>query len=133
MNTPSIIPAKWRTRRRRRAVESPPGPTALTLVFASFDPGLLILRLSLNKPIDVSGMFPGNLQVNDAISGGGGAQWEGVNGALFNPSTVDVEMSEFAAQAYPDTRLNTVGPTGIVAVEGGEAWAGVSDLVLPFP
>jgi len=50
-----------------------------------------------------------------------------------NPSTIDVGMFEIQAQAYPDTRLNAAEPTGIVAVEGGEAWAGVTGLLLPFP
>ena len=134
MNTPSIIPAKRRIRRKRRtAASSSPAPAALTLVSASFDagPGGAILRLTFNKPVDVEGIFPGNLQVDDAVSA---TQWEGQGPVTFvNPSTIDVGMFEIQAQAYPDTRLNALEPTGIVAVEDGEPWAGVSDLLLPFP
>jgi hypothetical protein len=100
------------------------------LVGASFSPVTAILRLSFNKPVDVSGIFPGNLIVDDAASG---AKWEGVGAAMVNPSTVDVEMSELFPQAFADTRLNAQPPTGIVAVDDGGTWPGVTDVPLPFP
>jgi hypothetical protein len=81
--------------------------------------------------VDVEGIFPGNLIVDD---GAGDIQWEGQGPVtLPSPSIVEVGMFEIQAQAYPDTRLNALAPTGIVAVEDGEAWAGVSALLLPFP
>ena len=128
----SITPAKRRRRRRRRAVvSSSPPPLALTLVSASFSAVTTLLRLTFNKPVDVSGIFPGNLIVDD---GEGDIQWEGQGPVTFvNPSTIDVGMFEVQAQAYPDTRLNAAAPTGIVAADGGEAWAGVAGLLLPFP
>src|SRR5688572_19203238 len=124
-----IIPEPKYRRRPRQRPAAPP-PAALALVFASFNPGTAMLRLSFNKPVDVSGIFPGNMQVEDAA---GGAKWEGVGATVIDPSTVDVEMSQFQTQAYPDTRLDAQEPTGIVAAGGGEPWAGVSHLLLPFP
>jgi hypothetical protein len=124
-------PRKPFHRRARAAASVPPPAAALMLVGASFSPVTTILRLSFNKPVDVEGIFPGNLQVNDGASD---IQWEGQGPVtLVDPSTVEVGMFEIQAQAYPDTRLSAAEPTGIVAVEDGEPWAGVADLLLPFP
>jgi hypothetical protein len=69
--------------------------------------------------------------VND---GAGDIQWEGQGSVtLVDPSTVEVGMFEVQAQAFPDTRLSATAPTGIVEADGGEAWPGVSGLLLPFP
>ena len=129
-----ILPAIPIFRRRRQSVRrtppQPAPPAALMLVGASFSAATMILRLTFNKPVDVSGIFPGNLTVNDGVSG---ARWEGVNPTPVDPSTVDVEMSQFAVQAYPDTRLNTIQPTGVVAVDDAQEWPGVVNLLLPFP
>ena len=128
MLTPTPLPFRRRRGRPRRPA---PPPLALALVGASFSDVTTILRLTFNKPVDVSGIFPGNLVVDDGASG---TQWEGQGPVtLVNPSTVEVGMFEVQAQAYPDTRLNAQAPTGIVAVEDGEAWAGISALLLPFP
>jgi hypothetical protein len=133
---PMIVPITNPFRRRKGrprpvAVAAPPAP--LMLIGANFSPVTTILRLTFNKPVNVDDIFPGNLQVNDGVSPGG-IQWEGQGPVTQpTPSVVEVGMFEIQAQAYPDTRLNAAEPTGIVAVEGAEAWAGVADLLLPFP
>lgn len=119
------------TRRKPPAPLPPAPPVALTLVFASFDAGLAILRLGFDRPINISALAAGQLIVNDHDSdtqyGGQGA------GVLIDPTTVDVEVFEIQAMGFPDTRLTTIGPTGIVAVDDGGTWPGVIDLLLPFP
>jgi hypothetical protein len=112
---------------------SPPRPFPLNLILtgASFSGVTTILRLSFNEPVDVSGIFPGNFQVEDGASG---KQWEGQGPViLINSWTVEIGMFEIQAQSYPDTRLNALEPTGIVAVDDAEAWAGVANLLLPSP
>jgi hypothetical protein len=124
-------PRKPFRRRARAADPSPPPPRPLTLVSASFDVGLLILRLGFDRPIDISGLIAGPFVVNDHDTdtqyGGQGS------GVLIDPTTLDVEMTEIQSMGFPDTRLFTTGPTGIVAADDGGTWAGVMDLLLPFP
>ena len=127
MLVPFTPPLRGKHRRTRRKAAA----AALTLAGASFDAGTLVLRLTFNKAVDVTDIFPGNLQVDDAVSG---TQYEGQGMVTQpSPSVVEVVMSEVQAQAYPDTRLRALAPTGIVAVADKEAWAGVSHLLLPFP
>ena len=118
--------------RRARAADAPAAPPApLTLVFASFDPGLLILRLGFDRAINISGLNPGQLFVNDHDTD---TQYTGLGpGALIDPSTADIEMQELQAMGFPDTRLVATSGNGIVAVDDGGTWPGVFDLLLPFP
>ena len=127
MLVPFVPPLRGRRRRTRRKA----APVALTLAAASFDAGTLVLRLTFNKPVDVTDIFPGNLQVDDSVSA---TQYEGQGPVTQpTPSVVEVVMFELQAQAYPDTRLRALAPTGIVAVGDAEAWPGVVNLLLPFP
>ena len=127
-----LFPSSAFRKRRVRTQRKPPAPpVALMLVSASFDAGLVILRLNFDRPINISGLSAGQLIVNDHDTdtqyGGQGA------GMLIDPTTVDVEMTELQSMGFPDTRLTTIGPSGIVAVDDGGTWAGVVDLLLPFP
>jgi hypothetical protein len=109
----------------------PPSAPPLTLVFGSFDPGTLILRLGFHRAIDISALMPNQLFVNDHDTdtqyGGQGS------GVLTDPTSVEVEMTELQALGFPDTRLTATSATGIVAVNDGGTWPGVLDLLLPFP
>jgi hypothetical protein len=109
----------------------PPPPAALTLVFATFDPGLLILRLGFDRAINLSGLVPGQLFVNDHDTD---TQYTGLGpGVLIDPTTADIEMQFLASMGFPDTRLVATSGNGIVAVDDGGTWPGVFDLLLPFP
>ena len=127
---PITLPFRRRKGRPRPAAQTAP-PLPLTLVFASFDAGTLILRLGFDRAIDISGLSPGQLIVDDGPTsteyGGQGA------GVLTDPTSVEVEMAELASLGFPDTRLVATAGNGIVAVDDGGAWPGVFDLLLPFP
>jgi hypothetical protein len=104
---------------------------ALTLVGASFDAGGPKLTLGFDRAIDVSGLVAGQLVVDDGTAG---ARFGGTGaGALVDPTTVEVDMGELAAMAFPDTRLLAGSGTGIVAADDGGTWGGAAGLLLPFP
>jgi hypothetical protein len=52
---------------------------------------------------------------------------------LFTPQTVQVPLVSGVLYFGAGTRLSAPATTGIVAADDGGAWAGVSNLVLPFP
>lgn len=107
----------------------PPAP--LTLVFASFDAITAILRLGFDRPIDIGGLVANQLIVDDGDSG---TRYGGIGaGTLFDPATVDVDLSELEAGSFPDTRLDAGAGSGIVAADDGGTWHGVTDRLLPFP
>ena len=134
MLLPTLQPFRRRHGRERAGQAAPPAPPApLTLVFASFDPGLLILRLGFDRAIDLSGLVPGQLFVNDHDTD---TQYTGLGpGALIDPTTADIEMQFLQSTGFPDTRLVATSGSGIVAVDDGGTWPGTGgvDLLLPFP
>ena len=119
-------------RRRGRPTRRPPGAGALTLVAAVIvdddGPGV---RLDFDRPIDVSGLDASQVTVQD--TGGTGVAYVGT-GAVDTPApnAVVVGLAETGVAAGP-TRMTATAATGIVAVDDGGTWAGVTDLGLPFP
>jgi hypothetical protein len=54
--------------------------------------------------------------------------------SLTDAMTVRIDMTlDSACDPGPDVLLNAAAGNGVVAVDGGVAWAGASDLNLPFP
>src|SRR5437667_3907630 len=130
-----ILPKKHRKRPPKvRKPSTTPGPVALTLVSASFiappmPPGLV---LTFDRAINVEGVVGSEFQVDDDVFTGnqyvGDPDGAGVGGATMS-LVLDVAGSASGGQV-----LLTVGAAnGIVAVDDGGTWAGVTDLVLPFP
>ena len=104
----------------------------LTLVAATFNAGDLVLTLTFDRAIDLSGIvvdqflvFDGNLSV----------EWGGTGGDLSQPTPESMAMVMIENAPYEGEGLTlTVSPTnGIVAAGDGGAFAGVSNVPLPFP
>ena len=99
-----------------------------TLVGASLDGG--VVTLAFDRAIDVAAFDPSTIVVDDGAShatlGGGGEP------TLVTPTTVAVEMESLAPFAGSGVTLNVGAGNGIVAVDGGMAWAGCSAVALPF-
>ena len=127
---PPIIPAKRRVRRKRRSVETAtPAPVGPTLVAAAYGGAELVL--TFDRPVDASAVDGAAIVVDDAPVVG--VRYDATGGATMDgPTVVRLGLGEIGAATGSDTTL-TAGPTnGIVAVDGGAAWAGVVDVALPF-
>jgi hypothetical protein len=133
MNLPSIIPAPRRVRRKRKS--DPPATPALgpVLVAASYGPNVgPTLILTFDRAINIddfngSVIFVSDGQFNFTRYNAGGEY------QLDNPTTLRVTLGLWDEFESEGVWLNTLGETGIVAVDGGEPWTGATNLELPFP
>ena len=134
-----IIPPPQNPRRRgkvprkpRAASPPPPPPAALTLVSATYDPGFLTVTLVFDRAINFSGYVGTSLFVDDQLDTGW--KYQGTGGAsAAGPNGMTVLLVDPTPAVGEDTKLTVAAGNGIVAVDDGGTWAGVSDLILPFP
>jgi hypothetical protein len=111
-------------RRRRKAA------AALTLVAATYSTGTWV-RLTFDRAVTIAAINVAAITVNDDDSD---EMWVGSGAAtLFAPQTVQVPLVILHGATGPGTQLYATSTTGIVAVNDGGRWAGVTNLSLPFP
>jgi hypothetical protein len=134
MDTPPFNTAKPRHSRKRHPVSAPPSPppVALTLVSATYIDAEPSVVLGFDRAIDIGGMEGGVIfvddgEVNDLLYNGSGG-W-----SLENATTVKIVLLEVETSHGTGILLNAPDQTGIVAVDDGAAWAGATNLELPFP
>ena len=123
---------KHRGRRRRAAgdADAPLPPGAPTLVTAVCDESPS-LTLVFDRPVDVSAIDVASFRVDIGVLG---FTYVGFDAPIIvNPTTVQILLSGIEEYAGPGVILTAAAVNGIVAADGGEAWAGVTDLSLPFP
>ena len=129
---PLLYPRRRKTKAGQATTPTPP-PQALTLVAAAFtagDPSSLVL--TFDRAIDIDALDGSAILVRDgAVTE---ILWDATGGAaLTGPATVEITLTPVEGDSAPGTVL-TAGPTsGIVAVDDGGTWEGVSELELPFP
>ena len=132
-----ILPAPPLTPRKRsrpRRQFGPPPATALTLVAASFQyvgPGGA-LTLVFDRAIDITSFVPGAITVQDPSGSGFGFVGTGVVDTP-DAQTVVVEMGSTGTAEGTLDVMTATSSTGIIAVDDGATWPGVTDLGLPFP
>src|SRR5213592_3214841 len=121
-----IRPIPFIGRRRDRA-KAPPG---LTLVGATYELKTAV-TLAFNMSIDISAIDVSQVFVIDGIDS---TQWQGSGPAvLLDPQTVRITLVIVGKYVGTDVvLLQASASTGIAPSSGGAAWAGASDLVLPF-
>lgn len=127
------VPLIYRKRQRapRRRPPQPTPPTGPVLALASFDVGSMLVSLTFDQAIDVTGLVMNQVVVFD---GNLSVEWGGT--AEFSQPTpqslemVMIEQGEYTGAGY---KLSAIDGAGIKALDDGVAWAGVSDVVLPFP
>lgn len=123
---------KRRGKRRRRPAPAAPAPAALTLIAAAYVESTYV-ELTFDRPIDIAALVADQIRVDDGPVSG--TLWEGVGAGstLISPAVVRITLGEFDPSSGTTTVLNATAASGIVAVDDGGTWAGVSDLALPFP
>src|SRR5689334_6402031 len=103
-------------------------PVALTLVSASYSGPMMVLLLSFDRAVDIAAFDGSQIVVNvpadDLLLQGAGA-------TLNDPVSVLVTMTEIGSAAGGALVMTATELSGIVAVDDGGTWAGVTDLPLP--
>jgi hypothetical protein len=127
---PAIVPAKPRRRRKRRNVSASTTPPALMLVGAAYDASLQTVTLTFGRAVDVSGFAPEQVSV---IDGPNAQLFQATEIVLDNPTTATVALTQVDTASGEEVLLDATAANGIVAVGDAEAWAGVTNLELPFP
>ena len=128
----NYVPKKSPRHRRRHSVSSSPAPVALTLLEASFDEGGPSVRLAFDRAIDIAG-FVGSAITVDAGNVTGTRYVATGSATLDGPSAVVIGLVATVPSASGDTLLDASAGNGIVAIDDGGVWSGVSELVLPYP
>ena len=124
-----LVPSIPRFRRRRgrpgRRASAPP----LALVSAVYLDAPRRIRLAFVRAIDIAAIDGSQIFVDD---GNFGVRYVGTGpAALFDPTTVDVELNELEPFAGADVHLTATAATGIVALDDAAAWGGVTNLLVP--
>jgi hypothetical protein len=117
----------------RKAPPAPPAPpAALTLVAASFDLDDFSVVLTFDRGVDAAGLNAAAITLQDGEFAVGSFVGSGP-ATVINPTTIKVFLEEIGGPTVPDVELSATAATGIVAVDDGGTWGGVTALVLPFP
>jgi hypothetical protein len=131
-----LLPATPQFRRKRggprkASASAPPGPTPLLLVSASYDSAELLLTLVFDRAVNPVGYIQEAFTVYDAMEN---MQWYMPNG-MEQPSPTSVRFSLVAMEPIGGgfIRMDAWTENGIVAVDDGQPWPGVTNLPLPFP
>jgi hypothetical protein len=104
---------------------------ALNLVAATYDVDTQSVTLVFDRAVDVSTFDPAEITLQDGIYTAGSFVGSGP-ATVVNPTTIQVFLEQIGSPTVSDVELSATAFTGIVAVDDGGTWAGVSDLVLPF-
>ena len=113
-----------------RAAEAP--PVALTLVSATYDTDDFSVVLTFDRAVDASALVASAITLDDGVYAAGSFVGSGP-ATVVNPTTIKVFLEEIGGPSVPDVELSATAATGIVAVDDGGTWPGVTGLVLPFP
>lgn len=118
-------------RRSPRVTTSNPTPPApLELVAATYQPETPSVTLTFNQAIDVSAAVAGAVEVNDPSFNS--AFYAGQSVLSSTADSVTVSLTYLDAPSGDEVTMTVGAGNGIVAVNGGEEWDGVMNVVLPF-
>ena len=118
-------PARFRPRRAKIRPS-----TLLRLVAADYLSANWV-RLTFDRAVDAAALVANQITFVDQPAGG---IYQGTGAAtMVGPQTVQVALTPIGMTGGSERLLTATAGTGIVAEGGGAAWAGVTDLPLPFP
>ena len=90
------------------------------------------LRLGFDRAIDIAGLVGSAITV-DAGNVTGSRYVATGSATLDGPNSVVIGLVATVPSASGDTLLDAAAGNGIVAIDDGGLWNGVSELVLPYP
>jgi hypothetical protein len=101
-------------------------------VSATYDVSTPSVRLTFDRAINIGGFNGTTLVVDDAADSGN--QYQGTGGAFFaGANGVEIFLVDLSPATGAGTTVTVTAGNGIVAVDDGGTWAGVTELPLPFP
>jgi hypothetical protein len=84
------------------------------------------VQLTFDRLIDIGSLDGAQITVDDGPLSG--TRWAGTGAAvLIDPLTVRVELNAVEPSSSPEVLLSATAANGIVAVDDGAAWAGVTN------
>jgi hypothetical protein len=129
-----IVPLIPFLRRRKSGglAQALPPPVALALVSATYDIDDGSVVLTFDRAVDAAELDASAITVDDGVYQGGFFVGSGP-ATVVNPTTIKIFLEVIGGPTVSDVELSATGASGIVAVDDGGTWAGVTGLVLPFP
>jgi hypothetical protein len=127
------LPLIYRRRagKPRRVKTAGPVVVPLTLASATYSVLAQTLTLSFDRAIDIDAIDGSAISVEDQPNG---LKWNATGGAtLLSATTVRLLLVEIDSATGSQVLMTATSANGIVAVDDGASWAGVSDLALPWP
>jgi hypothetical protein len=106
-------------------------PPAPVLVSALYNESEAQLELAFDRSIDISAIDPSQITVKDGVQNS--SSYVGINAAQSGDQIVIIVLDPTGPYAVPEIKMSATSLNGIVALFGGGAWPGVSNLPLPFP
>jgi hypothetical protein len=132
MLTPTVPLFRKRSRPAKRKAAPAPPPVALTLVSAVYDHSTVVLTLQFDRAIDIAGLVGTAIVVNDGFYAQISLNAVGA-ASLIGPATLQVHMIFVGPYIPIEEKMTATAMSGIVAVDDGGTWDGVTNLTLPFP
>ena len=122
-----IPPSKPFRKNKKRLAIGTPGPVPLVLVSAGYSSN--VLTLQFDRPVNIDLIDLSQFTVDDGVVGHT-VLGDGFHPQQPDPVTVLFDVSEQEAYDGSQVLLNASADTGIVAVDDGGTWAGVSGMVI---
>ena len=101
------------------------------LVAATYDIETESVVLTFDRAVDASALDPAAIRVQDGLYAAGLFVGSGP-ATIVNPTTIQVFLEQIGSPTVSDVELWATAASGIVAVDDGGTWPGVTALVLPF-
>jgi hypothetical protein len=129
-----IVPLIPFRRRRKPGGATQAPPAALVLVAASYDEIEGLLLLTFDRAVSVDGFVGGAaIVVRDGAFNLTAYQAAADGASVEAPDQVLIVLTPTGAASGGDVEMTATAASGIVAVDDGGTWAGVTGLLLPFP
>ncbi len=126
MTPPTIIPAKPRVWRKRRASSpSSAPPTALVLMDAEYEEATWVW-LTFDRPVDIGALDGAAIVLDDPLYQLRRYAGQGAT-SLTAPNIVQIGLTDAGPATGTIVTVSATAMSGMVAVGDGGTWAGVSD------
>jgi hypothetical protein len=121
--------------RRRLVLKWPPakasaGPVAPPVLVSATYNETISVTLTFDRAVSMAGLDPAAITIDDGTTG---FRYGGTEANQSAANSVEILLNGLEEQPFTGVHLTATDANGIVAVEDDVAWAGVTELALPFP